>query len=212
MADIFVSYSKSNKPIVGKLVRQLEQLGYTVWWDDRITPKKSWDKVVEMELDACKVVLACWTPAAYQSEWVRLEAGYGKDNDKLVPAMLIDCDIPLAFRHTQWADLTNWNQSDSGYSEFQRLLGWLDGWIPRPVAVAEPEPRPAPPPPSQPAPAPEPPKPAEPPKVPAAEFIKQDNSKFLESNEESNEIPPALFVAVAVFIVALIIFAGFAAS
>ena len=205
MADIFISYSKRDKDVVVPFVEQLNAFGYSVWWDDRITPKQSWDRMIEQELDACRVVIPCWTPTARQSEWVRLEAGYGKENGKLVPVKLIDTPLPLAFNLIQWADLTDWRPGDANHGGFQRLLSWLDEFVPRPAAAqpAPPEPEPGPEPVPEPVPVPTP-GPA--PQIRATEFIQQDNSKFLESNAEQNRLPNIIgvLVVVAIALLALI--------
>lgn len=192
MADIFISYSKSDKAVVVPFVEQLTAFGYSVWWDDRITPKESWDRMIEQELDACRVVVPCWTPTARESEWVRLEAGYGKENGKLVPVKLIETPLPLAFNLVQWVDLTDWTPGDADHLGLQRLLTWLDEHLPRPEAAQPAPPEPEPVQVSEPAPAPQ---------IRAADFIRQDNSKFLDSNAEPNRLPNIIGVLVIVAVV-----------
>jgi TIR domain len=131
MADIFVTYKKEDRVLAEDVIVQLQAARFSVWWDQRLTPRESWDAVIEQELDAAKAVLVLWTPRAVLSEWVRLEATAAKDAGKLVPVKLENCILPLAFRSRQAADLTRW-EGDDAYPEWQRVLGWINELIGRP--------------------------------------------------------------------------------
>jgi hypothetical protein len=41
MADVFVSYARSDKALVVPLVAAIEQSGWSVWWDPEIAPARS---------------------------------------------------------------------------------------------------------------------------------------------------------------------------
>ncbi len=41
MADVFVSYARSDKARVAPLVAAIEAQGWSVWWDRRSTPGSS---------------------------------------------------------------------------------------------------------------------------------------------------------------------------
>jgi TIR domain len=36
MADVFVSYSKDDRPLIEEFSKFLEREGYVVWWDTRL--------------------------------------------------------------------------------------------------------------------------------------------------------------------------------
>lgn len=141
MADVFVSYKREDKRWADLATSVLRAVGYSFWIDDRLTAKAHWDRLIETEIKAARAVLVLWTPLATESEWVRNEAHYAKDHGKLVQAQCITCDLPLAFRMTQYADLRNWNGSHN-FAEWQKLLRWLGGQVGRPPRVAPP-PKPA---------------------------------------------------------------------
>lgn len=131
MADIFVSYKKEDRPLVEGVVSLLEQLGYSVWWDQRLTPVESWDTLIENEINEAKAVLVLWTSRSVGSEWVRAEADYAKERKKIVPAKLEACNLPLAFRLTQCADLSLWG-GDLEFPEWQRTLSWISTFVGQP--------------------------------------------------------------------------------
>ena len=139
MADVFVSYKKEDRAIAQRVVEAIEAEGFTVWWDDDITPRESWDILIEREAEAAKALVVLWTPKSVASEWVRAEAKRGKDLSKLVPFMMQPCQLPLAFSMIQAADLSGWN-GDRGDARWRRGMGWVADQCgqPRPVAPAGP--------------------------------------------------------------------------
>ncbi len=87
----------------------LEQQGWSVWWDRAIPPGRSFDEVIEEELDSSKCVVVLWSTASVLSHWVKTEATEGLNRNVLVPALIEDVKIPLAFRLLQSARVTDWN-------------------------------------------------------------------------------------------------------
>ncbi len=150
MADVFISYKKQDRALAERVEAALRREGHTVWWDDSLTPRESWDAIIQREIAAAAAVVVIWTPRSVVSEWVRIEANYGKQNGKLVPLLAEPCDIPLAFSLTQAAILTDWDGAP-GHGEWQKALGWIaalkaetDGPDPLPEASAEAAPPTAP--------------------------------------------------------------------
>jgi len=74
MADVFVSYARSDKARVAPLVAAIEAQGWSVWWDPEIEAGQQFDDQIEEELTAAKSVLVVWTPTSVASRWVRGEA------------------------------------------------------------------------------------------------------------------------------------------
>jgi adenylate cyclase len=77
MADIFLSYKRTDRDRVAPIVALLEARGWTVWWDTRIDAGEQWDEVIEREVDAASCVVAIWSVRSVGSRWVRTEAGEG---------------------------------------------------------------------------------------------------------------------------------------
>lgn len=100
-ADVFVSYAREDRGFVANLVDALEQRDLVVWWDDAIRPGGKFSDAIERTLHGAKVVLVIWSEASLLSDWVRDEAGVGKDQDKLVAISLDDVKPPLGFRQFQ---------------------------------------------------------------------------------------------------------------
>lgn len=124
MADVFVSYKKEDVAMADRVAAALRAEGFSVWWDDGLTPKMAWDAELEREIAAAATVVVLWTPRSVNSEWVRTEAHYGQDRGKLVPVMMQDCTIPLAFMLRQTVRLCDWN-GDRDAREWRKLLTWI---------------------------------------------------------------------------------------
>lgn len=77
MADVFVSYARSDKARVAPLVAAIEAKGWSVWWDPEIDAGQQFDAQIEAALKAAKAVLVVWTPTSVTSRWVRGEAREG---------------------------------------------------------------------------------------------------------------------------------------
>ncbi len=108
MSDIFVSYTREDVERARPLVKALEQRGWSVWWDPTLLPGDSWEDLIEAALDAARCVVVLWSRASVKSKWVRAEAAEGERRGILVPALLDDVLVPLAFRGLQTADLGQW--------------------------------------------------------------------------------------------------------
>lgn len=124
MADVFVSYKKEDSKIAESVVAGLEAEGFSVWWDDSLTPKMAWDTDLEREIAAAATVVVLWTPRSVGSEWVRTEAHYGQDRGKLIPVMMEECQIPIAFMLRQTVSLKDW-RGDRHDRSWRKLLTWI---------------------------------------------------------------------------------------
>ncbi|MGN6495536.1 MAG: toll/interleukin-1 receptor domain-containing protein [Agriterribacter sp.] len=109
MADIFLSYSSEDKSKVRLIAYALEKMGWTVWWDRKIGAGKMYDEVIEEELSKARCVVVVWTVRSIASKWVKNEANAGDQRNILVPLMLEQVRIPLAFSRIEAAQLIDWN-------------------------------------------------------------------------------------------------------
>ena len=121
MADIFISYSSQDKTIVKRLAQLLEEKGWTVWWDRQIPIGQQYDTVIERELQKAACVLVVWTQRSIASEWVKNEASEASGKKKLVPLMLEDVQLPLAFKRTETALLLDWD-GEPNHPEMELLF------------------------------------------------------------------------------------------
>jgi hypothetical protein len=128
VADIFVSYCSADRNVARKFVDALTGEGISVWWDDRLTPVEQWDRLLEKEIHAASAVLVIWTPRAVESDWVRIEANFGREKKKLLQARFEECDVPLQFTLLQWLDLDSWLASGDS-PNWQKLMMWFRALI-----------------------------------------------------------------------------------
>jgi len=105
MADVFISYSRSDKARVAPIVAALEAQGWSVWWDPAIVPGQQFDRMIADELERARAVLVVWTPDSVESRWVRGEAREGADRGILVPVQLGPARLPIDFRAYHTTDL-----------------------------------------------------------------------------------------------------------
>ena len=104
MADIFISYSKMEEHLTLELARQLEDAGYSIWWDTRLLPGADFPEEIKGQLDAAKAVIVIWTKRSVKSRWVRAEATLADEQKKLITvrdAAIDFKEIPLPFNTRQ---------------------------------------------------------------------------------------------------------------
>ena len=138
MADIFISYARSDRGRIATLSAVLEQQGWSVWWDRHIDGGSAFAQAIESELHASRAVVVAWSGAALQSDWVKDEAAAARDQGKLVPVSLDGSVPPLGFRQYHVIDLSGWNGEPSApaLSDLQRsLAAKLGGTAPEPDAT-----------------------------------------------------------------------------
>jgi TIR domain len=106
MADIFISYAKSDRPLALKLAAMLEAEGWSTWWDTSLTIGDDFRNEIMTELGRARAVIVIWTDASIKSDWVRSEAGRAQADRKLIPVKLPhltykDLPPPFDVLHTE---------------------------------------------------------------------------------------------------------------
>jgi formylglycine-generating enzyme required for sulfatase activity len=134
MSDIFISYAKEDRGKAKDIAEALKRQGFSVWWDRSILPGETFDTVIEEALDAAKCVIVLWSRTSVSSDWVRTEASEGDRRSILIPVLIDDVKIPLAFRRIQAADLRDW-EGKLPHLGFDNLLKAVAGILGRPPAV-----------------------------------------------------------------------------
>ena len=190
MTDIFLSYSRADRPKAEIMAKALEADGFSVWWDKVLRAGQTYDEVTETMLREAQVVIVLWSQTSVQSKWVRAEATLGQRNCELVPAMIEEAERPIMFELVQTADLIGWegDRSETRWTEFvddiKRSLQKAKSaegkskTPPAPAKPAEPVPAPAP------KPAPKPAAPDQAPVEPA--------QMAAEKKKSSNPLPMLL--------------------
>jgi adenylate cyclase len=130
MADIFVSYSRTDKARVAPLVAALEAQGWSVWWDPEITPGDEFDALIGAELEAARAVVVVWSPISVDSRWVKGEARDAADRAVLVPVRFENARLPIDVRAIHTIDLDDWAQ-DRESAPFRALCAALEAKLKR---------------------------------------------------------------------------------
>jgi adenylate cyclase len=130
MADVFVSYARTDKERVAPLVAAIEARGWSVWWDPEIAAGQLFDDQIEAELNAARSVLVVWTPTSVASRWVRGEAREAADRGILVPVRFDEARLPMDVRALHTTDLDHW-RNDPASPPFQEVLRALASMIAR---------------------------------------------------------------------------------
>lgn len=139
MADVFISYKKSDADRVRPLVQHLRAAGLDVWWDEGIQPSTSWRAEIAKQLAAAKCVVAVWTNDSVDHEqgaWVMEEATHGLARKVLAPVRLDLVAPPLGFGEVQYADLAAWSggADDPRFQHFLAIVQAIVRAEPMPVA------------------------------------------------------------------------------
>ncbi|GAB4284406.1 MAG: hypothetical protein Kow0092_38860 [Deferrisomatales bacterium] len=150
MSDIFLSYAHADRDAARALAARLEQEGWSVWWDRKIPPGRSFSQVLEEALGSARCVVVLWSRASVGSDWVQTEAAEGRARGVLVPVRVEEAELPLEFKRIQAADLVGWREGSPGpeFAQFleavRRVLGeGGEGRSPQAAGPAAPEPEPA---------------------------------------------------------------------
>lgn len=109
MADIFVSYAREDQGRVEPIVKALEHVGFSVWWDRRIPGGVDFVADTERELNEAAACVVCWGRHSIGSLWVRDEASAAAEQGKIVPVQLDGERPPMGLRQYQCIDLSAWD-------------------------------------------------------------------------------------------------------
>jgi adenylate cyclase len=137
MTDIFLSYSRQDKPRVAPMVAALEAKGWDVWWDMALVPGEEFDNVTAAALERARAVVVVWTPVSVASRWVRGEARVGADRNVLVPVRFEQALLPIDLRAIQTTDFDDWG-GDPQSGPFQTLQQSLLAMLGAPAKTGAP--------------------------------------------------------------------------
>lgn len=118
---LFLSYTRAEIDIAGKLRDILEANGFEVWWDQLLEGGETYLRTTEAALEGADSVVVLWSKTAVDSAWVRDEAQRGRERGCLVPVTLDGTMSPLGFRQIQLLDMSAWT-GKADAPEIGRLL------------------------------------------------------------------------------------------
>jgi hypothetical protein len=113
VVDVFISHPRSERAKVEPIRARLEALGLDVFIDlHGIDAGDAFPDVIDRALKSAKVVLAVWSPRAFESKWCMIECRVGAMRDILVPVALEQfsaLEMKSDFMTTSYLDLTDFN-------------------------------------------------------------------------------------------------------
>lgn len=120
---IFLSYARVDIARASAIATAFESFGCEVWWDRNIAGGAAFSREIEDALHRADIVAVLWSAISRASDWVRDEAGIGRDRGILLPFRLDKEEPPLGFRQTQAIDISNW----TGVADDRQLLSAIEG-------------------------------------------------------------------------------------
>ena len=119
MADIFLSYDSEGRPDAELLAAKLDEIGWSVWWDQVIPVGETWSGYIKHQLDEARCIVVLWSSNSVTSRWVAKEARYAIKKRILLPARIEDVEPPFEFNEVQAANLVDWDGGESeGFKHF----------------------------------------------------------------------------------------------
>ena len=127
MADVFISYARSDETVAVAVAAALSAAGHAVWRDDQLPAHRAYAEVIEERLKGAKAVIVLWSAEAAKSQWVRAEADAARNAGTLIQATIDGSIPPLPFNQIQCADLNGWTgESESpGWRKLQDSVSVL---------------------------------------------------------------------------------------
>jgi hypothetical protein len=89
MTEVFISYKREERAPVEPFAARLTELGVEVWFDAGLSSGDRFDTIILERLKEAKAVLACWSPEATLSDWVRSEAEYARQLRTYLPIFIV---------------------------------------------------------------------------------------------------------------------------
>ena len=86
------------------------------------------DQKIQRELEDSKSVVVIWSDHAVRSDWVLAEADEGRRRGILVPVLLEDVTLPLAFRMLHSESLVGWN-GEATAPAFKRVVSAISALL-----------------------------------------------------------------------------------
>src|SRR6516164_8813117 len=130
MADIFLSYAREDVDRASSLAVALTAEGWSVFWDRHIPPGRTFEDYLEQRVRECRVQIVLWSPHSVASQWVKIEAAFGRDRNVLIPVLIAEAAIPFGYGHLHAADLTAWAPESKSIA-FQELVSAIESLSPR---------------------------------------------------------------------------------
>ena len=112
MPDVFISYSRKDRPTAEAIAAQLGKLGLDVWWDRDLLAGEDYRKKTAGVIGKVAVAIVIWSRRSIDSEWVVGEASAARERKILLPVSIDGMTPPLDFRSFNTIDMSSWAPGD----------------------------------------------------------------------------------------------------
>jgi TIR domain len=112
MADVFISYNRSDRPVAEAMARELRQLGVDVWWDHELLGGEDYRRKISELISRTQAAIVIWSRRSVDSQWVISEAAAARERKVLVPVTIDGEQPPIDFRALHTTDLVSWTPGE----------------------------------------------------------------------------------------------------
>jgi hypothetical protein len=145
MADVFISYARTERERAEQIKSAVEGLGLTIFFDvESLEGGDVFPDVLDREVKSAGCVLGIWSPHALSRPWIKTECLIGKDRCVLIPVLVEPVnplDMPAVFYSVQTIDLTDF-AGDLTHPGWIKLVKALARTLRRPELIAASKPKP----------------------------------------------------------------------
>src|SRR5262249_31872437 len=138
MTEVFLSYSRADRPVAEAIAHELQALGVEVWWDHELLGGDDYRHRISEILNRVRVAIVIWSRRSVESQWGISEAAAAREKKVLVPVTIDGHELPIDFRALHTTDLTAWAPGDQLPGMLVRTLADRLG---RPLSYGEAGPR-----------------------------------------------------------------------
>jgi TIR domain len=132
---VFVSYSRSDRAYVDRLVEYLQEQSIMVWYDYEIATGDRFDRVITRQIDDCAAMVVVMSAASMESDWVANELTYAQRIGKQVLPLLLSGELIISLASREYEDVRGRRMPSTQFvQKLRRRLAspaGADGNIPR---------------------------------------------------------------------------------
>src|SRR6516225_6061124 len=121
--SLFISYAREDMKFVQELARELEDRGYSVWWDFRLLAGTNYRTEIAARIGKAQKVLVVWSPVSITSPFVLDEASRALQQNKLIPLSIEAAEPPLGFGEAHTLAIRSLS------SDFERIVAAIEGAV-----------------------------------------------------------------------------------
>ena len=129
LADVFISYARSDEEIARNIAAALKAEGFDVWFDSSIYAGADWESLLMDTLASAKAVVVLWSARSVERPWVVREADVALQTGRLISVKIEECVLPKRFDRVQAAVMYGWTGVGT-HGELERLLAGISRLAP----------------------------------------------------------------------------------